>query len=55
MFRPVAAALILLAPAAHAEDCDALFALEGNPDVPVVIEATQSFNGRPRRSRGISG
>lgn len=50
MFRPVAAALMLLAPAAHADGCDALFLrlmVDGNADVPVVIEATQSFNGQP--------
>ncbi|MCL1627655.1 MULTISPECIES: hypothetical protein [Roseinatronobacter] len=50
MFRYVVIALVLLAPAANAEDCDALFLrlmVEGNPEVPVVIEATQSFNGAP--------
>lgn len=50
MIRPLVAALILIAPMAQAEECDALFLrlmLDGNPEVPVVIEATQSFNAAP--------
>lgn len=62
MIRLLAAILILVAPVAQADDCDALFLrlmLDGNPEVPVVIEATQSFNGAPptvtRHSADASG
>jgi len=50
MFRPAAAALVLLSSVAHAEECDALFLrlmVDGNPELPVVIEVRQSFNGAP--------
>ncbi|SUZ31167.1 hypothetical protein ROE7235_00903 [Roseibaca ekhonensis] len=50
MIRHATAALLLLASSAQADDCDALFLrllVDGNPEVPVVIEATQSFNGAP--------
>lgn len=50
MIRHAAATLLLLASSAQADDCDALFLrllVDGNPEVPVVIEATQSFNGAP--------
>lgn len=62
MFRLIVAVLIFAAPAAQADECDELFLrlmTEGNPDVPVVIEATQSFNGAPptvtRHSADVSG
>ncbi|MCC1481919.1 hypothetical protein [Roseibaca sp. Y0-43] len=48
MTRILAALLILAAPVAQADECDAQFLrlmLDGNPEVPVVIELTQSFNG----------
>ncbi|MBN2759060.1 MAG: hypothetical protein JXQ79_01055 [Rhodobacteraceae bacterium] len=48
MFRLIAAILIVAAPVAQAEECDALFLrlmVDGNPEMPVIIEVTQSFNG----------
>lgn len=50
MIRHAATALLLLVSSAQADDCDTLFLrllVDGNPKVPVVIEATQSFNGAP--------
>lgn len=50
MIRHAATALLFLVSSAQADDCDALFLrllVDGNPKVPVVIEATQSFNGAP--------
>ena len=44
------AAFVLIAPMAQADACDALFLrlmVDGNPEVPVVIEVTQSFNDAP--------
>jgi len=62
MFRLIVVVLIFVAPVAQADECDSLFLrlmTEGNPEVPVVIEVTQSFNGAPptvtRHSADASG
>lgn len=60
--RFLAAVTLLSVSAAQADECDALFLrlmTEGNPEIPVVIDVTQSFNGAPptvtRHSADASG